>query len=324
MESSRGQPEAADLLEAIAASLETGLALPEALRRIGRAGPASARAARQISDAVRGASLPLALHKLAWIPREALPVLEHGEAVGRLPSALRWAATRAWRRRDRRRALASALLGPLALAMLGLLAESLPAAFLGSLGWWPLLRPVATLAGATAILLLGGPRLVDRLPAGLRSHARRVPFVERLVRLADEAELAGLVAALADGQQLGAAPAAARFLPLGESATALASVAADASAPIPTLSEPVALALATGLVAGDLPSRFSALHQELDARLTQRLRLLVRVAAFAVLAVVAIQGVRKLTSGPLPGLGGDLGNLPEMKELEHELELLGH
>jgi hypothetical protein len=151
-----------------------------------------------------------------------------------------------------------------------------------------------------------------------------VPLVGGLVKLDGEADAAALVAAFADGDGLGLAPRAARVEAAQPYAEALAIAAADPATSVPAFSEPFALALQVGLRARDLPPRLDAFHRAAATRLTARLRSLTRVAAFAVLAAVALHGVMKLTASPIPGLGGNLMNLPEFKELEKELENAGH
>jgi hypothetical protein len=132
--------------------------------------------------------------------------------------------------------------------------------------------------------------------------------------------MAGLIARFAEPNQLALAPRAARAAGAQLQVDALAAVAADPAAAVPTFSEPFALALQVGLRAGDLPERLAAFHRAAEAEWTARLRTIARVFAFTLLAIVALHGVAKLVTTPL---GGNLGESPEIKELEKELENLG-
>lgn len=318
MATSRVAPAAADLLLAIAANLEAGATLGETLRLVARAGPASAQLARRIDDALRGGSLAAALRGAAIVGADDAAIVALGEEVGRVPAALRWAAGRAQLGAERRRAVRSAVSGPLVLAALGLLADSLPQLVLGAFRWGPALRPLALLALGLAIAWVAVPRL----GAALHQLAARSPRVDALLRVGDEARLAALVALFAESKTLGLAPRAARLVVQPARAAALEAIAADPLAPVAALSESLALALQVGLSVGDLPARAAALATTLEATWTARLRATARALAFGVLAIVAVQGVHKLLSSPLPGLGGELGTSPEMRELEKELDQL--
>ena len=87
---SRPPPLSEDLLEALAATLEAGTNPNETMAIIARAGPASARMARRLSEELRGNTLTAALAKLELLSKDEQPVVAVGEEAGRLPSALRW------------------------------------------------------------------------------------------------------------------------------------------------------------------------------------------------------------------------------------------
>jgi hypothetical protein len=88
-------------------------------------------------------------------------------------------------------------------------------------------------------------------------------------------------------------------------------------------SESFGLALVTGARMRDLPARFASLHRQAAQTLTSRLRTIARGLAYAVVAIVFLHGALRLLSSPLPGLGGNLGDSPELRELERELESPG-
>lgn len=322
----RSPPTHADVLEALAASLGAGLSVGDACRVIARAGPASAQLARQIDDGARATPLPAVLASLGLIAEDAKAVLTFANTAGRLPAGLRWVAARAAARQRRGRALLGAIAGPLVFAALGLLLEPLPQLFLGgAFPWRSALRPTALLLGTTALAITLVWRYGSRVIAGVRTPGARVPFVGALFRLDAEADAAALIAEFADAEGLGAVQGAAPLVLAADWAQALAAIAADPTAPVTTMSETMALAIGAGQTARDLPSRFLAIARALEERLTARLRTTVRLAAFAVLAAIAVHGVQRLLATPLPGLNGDLGNLPlgntpEMKELERELD----
>jgi len=322
----RRPPRKEDVLEALAATFEAGLPPAEALATIARAGPASARLARLLSERLQTGTLSQALMSLKLIARDEREVIAIGEESGRLAPALRWAIQRSRIRRERIRAIAGAVIGPLLFAVFTGLAEQLPALVVGGSSWRSAFGSVLLLVGLGAAAVVVLPRLPvpPALLERVRTLASRVPGVGSLIRLADEATGAALIAAFAEPRALAVTPRAARAIAPQAYAEALTAAAADPLASVAMFSEPFALALSVGVRAGDLPARFAAFHQRAAATLTARLRATARVLAFAVVFVVALQGVLKLLSTPLPGLGGDLGNSPEMRELERELENAGH
>jgi hypothetical protein len=286
---------------ALAAGCERGVSVNETLALIARAGPASARLARRLSEALRGGSLPAALAAVELIAPHEQPTLALAEEHNRMPAALRWAARQRQESGDRRRTIRNAVVGPLVLAMAGLAAEPLPQLILGNATIWTALRPALALGAAATIAL----------------------FLLSRVKIRDvEAEAAGLLSLFADAGSLALLPRAARAIS-APWADALAAVAADPRASVPMFSEPFALALQVGIGAGDLPARFALVHDEAEKKFTSRIRGVARVLAFVVLGMVALHGAVKLLSSPLPGLGGDL-NVPDLKELEQELENAGH
>lgn len=300
----RNPPSAADLLEALAAGFSAGATLDETLSLIARAGPASARQARVLSERLRAGSLAEALSSTRLIAREEAAVMALAGEVGRLPRALAWAAERARLGDARRRAIRRAVLGPFVFIALSLAAEKLMPVIVGGASTWTFLRSLVVWSALAAVAVMIFPALVAKI----------------LGRRGAEATAAGLVALFAEANQLGAAPQAARGMGAQIHADALTAVAADPGASVPVFSEPFALALQVGIRAADLPQRLEALRKKLDGDLTARLRSVARLAVFALLAGVALHGLIALFSTPLPGLG----NSPELKDLERELENLGN
>jgi hypothetical protein len=319
---SRTPPSTEDLLEALAATLELGVAPIEALALVARAGPASARVARQLSEALRTQTLTVALTVQKLLAPEERALVAFAEETARLPSALRWVVERRRIRSERHRVLVGSTVGPLLFTVLTLVAEQVPAVFLGTSSFWGTLRTIVLVGASVACVVLGLTR-APRLPRA-RLALSRVPLLSSLLQLDDEAATDALITVFADRNDLALTLPATRALYAGPYAEALAAVAADPLGSVPTFSEPFALALRVGLRVGDLPARLAAFHRAAQAKLTARLRVLARVLAYTVLSVVVLHGLLKFLSSPLPGIGGDLGNSPEMRELERELENAGH
>jgi len=325
MSRARAAPATYELLEALAANLETATA-PEALAVIARAGPASARLARVVEERLRAGSLAAALAEAKLITRPEQALVAVGEEAARVPAALRCLVERGLVADERRRVVRNVVIAPLSLAAMSILAEQLPAMVLGGGSLGRAFITVALMAAATAALLIGLPRLWAHAIWGarLRAAAAKIPFARALARGDAEERAAAVVAAFADKGDLGRAPLAARAIVPAPFADALALAAANPFAPITTFSESFGLALATGARTGDLPARMAKLHHAAARATTARLRSIARVVAYAVVLIVFLHGAAQLLSTPLPGLGGDLGNSPEMRELEKELESAGH
>ena len=179
---------------------------------------------------------------------------------------------------------------------------------------------------ATLALLVGVPRLLAHARVGrqLRAAAAAVPLARNLVSLETEERAASLVAAFADERALALAPAAARVAVAPPFADALTLAATDPFAPVTTFSESFGLALVAGAQAGDLPARFARFATAAARTTTGRLVAIARVAAYAVVLAVFVHAALRLLAAPLPGMGGDLGNSPELRELERELDSAGH
>ncbi len=325
----RAPPKADELLEALAAALAAGLSNRDALSLLAATGPASAASARRIEEQLKDGSLAKALTAAGLVAPDEAAVVAVGESEGRLAAALNWAVKRARTRRERRRAIVGGVIGPMAFAALTLLSTPLPSLAMGG--------GAASLAGAvksTLELLFGAAAALWGIPwlfahpklgPTARSVAARLPFGGSLLRLAGETEAAAIVASFADATQLGAAPAAARAIVPAPYADALAAAAADPQLRAVAFSESFGLALAVGARTGELRARLAAFHDDGQRRLTARLRNMARVVSYVVAVAVAAQGALKLLSTPLGGVDlGGVGNSPEMRELERELDNAGH
>jgi hypothetical protein len=319
-------PAAEDLLEALAATLETTGSPVEALELVTRAGPSSARRARSIRNRLRDGTLATALAAEGLLTSEQRELVNLGEESARLPAALRWVVERRRVSRERQRAIRGVAMGPLALAIMTLLTEPLPAVVMGAGSFGHAIFSASLLLAATAALLLGIPRLLahQTIGARVRALAAAVPLVRALVRLETEERAASIVAAFANARELALAPLAARVVVPQPYVAALAHAATDPFAPLTTLSESFGLALVAGVQCGDLPARFAAFAAAAARATTARLLAIARVAAYAVVLAVFLHAALQLLAGPLPGMGGGLGNSPELRELERELESAGH
>jgi Type II secretion system (T2SS), protein F len=291
--SRRAPPSSEDLLDALGAALGAGATVADALKLVASAGPASARAARLVEEGLAG-GLARALANANLLAPDEEPLVQLGERESCVASSLAFTVARRRQRRARRRAAWGALAGPLAFAVLTLLFDPLPQVMLGTGSFAGALRNLAWLAASTALLMLGVPRILRR--AKLRALVDKLPFARRLSRLERESGAALLVASFARPSELGPAAADAR-----------------------TLSEPFALACAAGVRAGDLPSRLRAFHDATEQTFLVRLRVILRVIAFTAAAALAARSATKLFTLPI---GGDLQNLPEMQDLDHQLDEL--
>ncbi|HWE28941.1 MAG TPA: type II secretion system F family protein [Polyangia bacterium] len=319
-------PAVEDVLEALAATLASTASTSEALAVVGRAGPTSARLTRALQNRLRGGTLAAALTAEQLVSEREAAIVRAGEDAARLPAALRWIAAQRRTSRARQRAIRGAVVAPLALALVTLLTEPLPAVVVGAGSFGPAIVSTSLLIAATAALLFGGPRLLAhvRVGARIRAAAAAVPLARGLVRMETEERASSIVAAFADDRALALAPTVARAVLAPPYVAALTQAATDPFAPITTFSESFGLALVAGAQAGDLPARFSR-HADAAARVTTgRLVAGARVAAYALVLAVFLHAALRLLAAPLPGLGGDIGNSPELRELEREIESAGH
>ena len=319
-------PAVEDLLEALAATLAATASTTEALAVVGRAGPASARRARALQNRLRSGTLATALAAEGLVTPSEEAVVRVGEEAARLPAALRWVAEQRRSGRERQRAIRGVVVGPLALALVTLLTEPLPAVVMGAGSFGPAIASSSLLLAATALLLLGVPRLLEHARAGarIRAWAAAVPLVRGLVDRETEARAASIVAAFADERALALAPTAARAVVAPPFAAALTQAATDPFAPVTTFSESFGLALVAGAQLGDLPSRFTRFAAAAARAMTGRLVAIARVAAYATVLAVFLHAALRLLATPLPGMGGDFGSSPELRELERELDSAGH
>jgi hypothetical protein len=311
-----------ELLRALEAGFRAGLPVGETLAMIARAGPSAARTARRIDEALRAGDLAGALSRVLQLPAEAREMIALGEELGRLPDALAWVCACGSERVERARAVRAVVVAPIVIFVLTILSEPLPAVVLGSGSFWPTLRGLGIGLAVVAAMLAGLRWMVRRSPFAerLRAILGRTPFVSSWMRLGDEALLAAILARFAEPATLGVAPRAARAVAIPAHAQALEMAATDPLTALPGLSEPLALVLATGLRTGELPARAAAVHAASEAKLRARLCSAARLSAWGLVVAAGVHAGVRLMSMQLPGLGGDLGNLPEMRELQRELD----
>ena len=322
----RAAPAVEDVLEALAATLAATASAHEALAVVGRAGASSARLTRALQNRLRGGTLAAALTAEQLVSESEAAIVRVAEEAARLPAALRWIAARRRAGRERQRAIRAAVVAPLALTLVTLLTEPLPAVVVGAGSFGPAIASAGLVLAVTAALLLGAPRLLAhvRLGARIRAWAAVVPLVRGLVQLETEERASSIVAAFADDRALALAPMVARAVVAPSYATALTQAATDPFAPVTTFSESFGLALVAGAQAGDLPARFARYADAAARATTSRLVAVARVAAYALVLAVFLHAALRLVAAPLPGLGGDIANSPELRELEREIESAGH
>ncbi len=335
------------LLDALADCLESGDTLSEALGKVATAGPAAAEWAQQVHRPLRaGVPATRALLESGVFDDEERALLSTDGEVALAP-ALRAVAARRQRSVARRRALRWSLAGPLAFAALTVLLDPLPELVTGGAYAWPVLRGLLVLAVVTLAIVAGAPALLRRKQARVRTLriCARVPGVRRLAALYAEEELAIALAPFGDRGEITATgmkriAALLAWSPLGEG-LAVASRPVAPATPLPMegpmggpmgglealaglLSPATDLAILGGVASKRLQERLARRGEAIALRLTARLRLVARVAAYTLVVLFSASSLAGMISRGLPGIptlpGGAAS--PDQKELEDLLKEL--
>jgi hypothetical protein len=328
-------------LDTLADCLESGDALLDALGRMATAGGTAALWTQHVRRCT-SAELPVAavLRASNELDDNELSLFstESGDTVA--AALLHVVALRRRRSRARRRAILWGLVGPFGIAVLTVILDPLTNLVTGGAYIWPVLRGLLWLV----LLALGA---VVGIPALLR-HRRARPSVLRLCNslpgvrwfaaLYIEEELTTVVVPFVDGavvrgDGLTAAASLLGWSPLGDTLSVAAQVSRPASARLPMGGlEPLAghLSLATGLAivggvaTGRLAERLAQRGEAVSALLTARLRLGVRVGAYALVVLFSLGSLAGMISRGLPGMptlpGGAAS--PDQKELEQLMKQL--
>jgi len=332
----------AGLLDALADCLESGSTLVEALEKVAKAGQAAEQWAQHVRRSAQS-EVPAAraLGESRVLDGEELCLLSAAGTDAAVASALRAVALRRRRSLARRRAIRWGLLGPFALGALTVVVDPLPNLVTGGAYFWPVFRGLFMLLIVSLAVVAGIPALL-RDP---RAHSRAlrlcssVPGVRRLAALYAEERLTTALVPFVEGGEVRTAglTAAASLLawsPLGESLSVAARAVRPPSMPQPMGGlEPLArqLSLATNLaiVGGEaskrLEGRLAQRAEAITLLLTARLRLVVRIAAYALVVLFSVSSLAGMISRGLPGMptlpGGAIS--PDQKELEELMKQLG-
>jgi hypothetical protein len=329
------------LLDALADCVESGETLLDALGRIGTAGGAAAQWTEHVRRCC-SAELPVAavlrasnvLDESEW----SLFLPERADAA--TASLLHVVALRRRRSRARRRTILWGLVGPFGIAALTVILDPITNLVSGGSYFWPVIRGLLWLFLLALGIVVGIPALLRHRrarPSVLR-FCNSVPGVRWFAALYMEEELTTVVVPFVDGavvrsDGLTAAAALLGWSPLGQTLSVAAQVARPASAQLPMGGlEPLAghLSLATGLaIVGGVAKRRLAegLAQRgvaVSALLTARLRLGVRVGAYALVVLFSLGSLASMISRGLPGMpmlpGGTAS--PDQKELDQLMKQL--
>jgi hypothetical protein len=332
----------AALLDALADCLESGGTLLEALEKVAAAGRVAEPWAQRVRPSARAeAPVRAALRESKVLDDEELSVLAVADTGAAVASALRAVALRRRRSVARRRAIRWGLLGPFALGALTVVLDPLPNLVTGGAYLWPVLRGLLTLFILSLAVVAGIPALL-RDPRA-RSMALRlcssVPGVRRLAALYAEEELTTALVPLMEAGEMRTAglTAAASLLawsPLREGLRAAAGAVRLPSTPLPMggleplaprLSLATKLAVVGGVASKRLPERLAQRGEAIHLLLTARLRLVVRIGAYALVVLFSVNSLVGMIARGLPGMpalpGGDAS--PEQKELEDLMKQLG-
>ena len=328
------------LLEALADCLESGDLLSVALDKIAMAGQAAAGWAQQVRRPLQ-ANLPAAraLLESGVLDDDERSLLGVDGDVAALPPALRAVAVRRRRSVARRQTLRWGLVGPFAFAALTVLLDPLPQLVTGGAYAWPALRGLLVLVVVALAIGAGAPALLRGKQArlGALRACTRVPGVRRLAALYAEEELALGLAPFGDGGTI-AAPGLTRIAsllawsPLGERLAAASRTGGPATTlpmggldPLASLLSPATdLAILGGVASNRLQERLAQRGDAMALRLTARLRLVARIAAYTLVVLFSASSLLGMISRGLPGIptlpGGAAS--PDQKELEDLLKEL--
>jgi len=331
----------AAVLDALADCLESGDTLLEALEKVATAGGAAQDWARRVRRSVRAEGpVAAALGDSSVLDKDELSLLSV-EGPAALAASLHAVALRRGRSVARRRAIRSGLVGPFAFGALTIVLDPLPNLVTGAAYLWPVLRGLFALVILALIVFVGIPVLFGdgRTRRGILRLCAAVPGLRYFAALYSEEELATALVAFVDGGEVGAAgfTAAASLLawsPLGETLRVAGRSAHPPSTPLPMAGlEPVAhqlspatnLAIIGGIASKSLAERLAQRGDTIALFLTARLRLVARIAAYALVVVFSITSLVGMVSRGLPGMptlpGG--ATSPEQKQLEDLLKQIG-
>lgn len=325
----------AALLEALSDCLESGDTLFQALAKIEVAGGAARSWTEGVRRSTRAeAPVAMALRRSQMLDHDELALLP-AEATGEAVSApLRAVVLRRRRGIDRRRAILWGLVGPFGFGALTVVLDPLPNLVTGGAFVWPVTRGLLTL-GAVAFAIVAGLPALFRAPRARSTTLRAcsaVPGVQWFAALYAEEELTTALVPFVDGEDVSAAglAAAASLLSwsrLGESLRRSEGSVRPPSTSLPMGGlEPLAqqlslatnLAIVGGIASKRLAERLTRRADAIAVLLTARLRLAVRLVAYALLVAFSVSSLAGMVSRGLPGMPALPGGVtsPDQQELD--------
>jgi hypothetical protein len=330
----------AAVLDTLADCLESGDTLSAALEKVAAAGGAAEDWAQRIRRSVR-TEVPVAavLRESNVLDADELSLLS-AESPAALASVLHAVALRRGRRLARRRAIAWGLVGPFVFGALTVVLDPLPNLITGGAYLWPVLRGLSVLV-ILAIAILGGIPVflgVPRVRTGVLRICAAVPGARHLTALYAEEELTTALVPFVDGGEVGtrgltAAASLLAWSPLGDALRVAARSVRPASMPLPMagldplarqLSQATDLAIIGGVACKRLSEHLARRGEAITLFLNARLRLVVRIGAYALVALFSITSLAGMVARGLPGMptlpGG--ATSPDQKQLEDLLKQL--
>jgi hypothetical protein len=329
----------AALLEALGDCLESGDTLVQALGKIDVAGVA----ARSWTEGVRRstrAEAPVAttLRDSNTLNHDELSLLPAEGVDAAVAAPLHAVVVRRRRSVDRRRAVLWGLVGPFGFGALTVVLDPLPNRITGGAFVWPMIRGLLAL-GILALAIVAGVPALLRAPRA-RSRILRtciaVPGIRWFAALYAEEEVTTALAPFLDDEEVSAAglTAAASLLAwsrLSETLRRAAGSVRPPSTPIPMGGlEPLArqlslatnLAIVGGVASKRLAERLTERGAAIAVLLTARLRLAVRVVAYALVVAFSVSSLAGMVSRGLPGMPTLPGGVtsPDQQELDEFLK----
>jgi hypothetical protein len=325
----------ADFLDVLAACLGAGVPLPDALSRIETAGPQAARWVQRIRPfAQPGSSLEGALLAARILDGAESALLALAVTPDAVEALLRALAVRGRRRSALRGTILRGLIGPFAIAALTVVLDPLPNLFGSASCVWPVFRGLLVLALLSAFVVFSVPALLRSPTLGprLRGACAGMPGLAWLAALHAEGELvtasAPFVARPQGGSEgLLAVSSLFAWSPLAEKVRAVAAAGAPDLALqrlAPHLSLATNLSIVSGVASKHLAWRLAARGEEIATELVAHTRIVIRVAAYALVVVLTLQSLASLLSRALPGMPLVPGADPstEQKELDEAMKHL--
>jgi hypothetical protein len=330
------------LLGTLADCLESGDTLLEALGKIATArGAAEEWALRVRRTTGQDARVADALQKSNALSEDERSFLSVEGADTPVADALRAVVVRRRRARARRTALRWAIVSPFVFGALAVVLDPLPNLVTGGAYVWPVLRGLFALITLTLAAGVGIPALLQgqRGRFGILRLCSLVPGVRHLVALYAEEELLTALLPFAEEQRvrpagLAAAASVIAWSPLGAPLRVAARRVESEPGPLPMggleplapqLSIATSLAIVGGVASKHLAARLAGRGEAIALRLTARLRLAVRIGAYALVIAFSVSSLVDMISRGLPGMPALLGGAasPDQKQLDELMKQLG-